>query len=344
MGVNMIELITDKMFELITSKGFESLSQLKQQYNNQTILYGIIKRFGEGEYFKNEFRNTLYCDNKDIVLQIPEATISPVLNVQEISDNLYESMTHLFIGKPEDVKKITEVLATEYLSKRELTIKLLELAIAEKNSTDQILQDIGKTRDIVEKVNEYNEKTEYRKQEILKRGLGRKMDSFISVAAGSYLQWVNKGNIVTKGNNVPETLQYMAQIKEMISTGFPKITEDFHKISVCVARTDKFPFECQEISSLDYIIYIRTILEQRADELLRLSNYLPDNFIYLLFELLDLFERNPLYNLNNKEIAKIIITAKPATGTNLRQSIVNELENLGQVILKFEPLFHAYLK
>lgn len=60
-GGNMIELITDKMFELITSKGFESLSQLKQQYNNQTILYGIIKRFGEGEYFKNEFRNILYC-------------------------------------------------------------------------------------------------------------------------------------------------------------------------------------------------------------------------------------------------------------------------------------------
>ena len=55
----MIEIITDKMFELITSKGFEALGQLKEQYTNQMILYGIVKRFGEGDYFKNEFKNTL---------------------------------------------------------------------------------------------------------------------------------------------------------------------------------------------------------------------------------------------------------------------------------------------
>ena len=68
----MIEDITDKMYEFITSKGAECIQNLKEQYNNQIILYGIIKRFGEGDYFNQEYRSMLYVDHKDIILQIPE--------------------------------------------------------------------------------------------------------------------------------------------------------------------------------------------------------------------------------------------------------------------------------
>lgn len=340
---DMIEKIADKMFELITSKGEESLKQLKEQYNNQTILYGIVKHFGESDYFKNEFRDILYFDRKDIILQIPEEKISPLLEIRKISDNLYEPFTHIFIGKIEDIRKITEVLTTEYLSKRNLTIKLLELAMAEKESTEHILQNIGETRAVVEKINNYNEIAEYRKQQVLKKGLGRKMDLFINSAASHYLTWVNKGKLTHRGDDTPVTLQYMEQIKGMIDEGFPQITEKFHKIPVRVPIIDKLPFETQEISSIDYAIYMRTILERKSDELLKISNFLPDDFMYILFELLDLFERNPLYNVKTREFAKIVINSKPVDEDDSKNKIREELIMFGRIILKFKPIYQIYL-
>lgn len=340
----MIEIIADKMFELITSKGFEALGQLKEQYTNQMILYGIVKRFGEGDYFKNEFKNTLYYDNKDLILQMPERKISPTLGVQEISANLYETFIHIFIGETEEVKRITEVLSTEYLSKRELTVKLLDLAVAEKKSTEHILQDIGKTRNIVEKINDYNERAEYKKKQLLRLGLGRKMDLFINAAAGHFITWVNKGVISLKGKAGPETLQYMDQIEELVNQGFPQVTEEFHKIPVKILRTDITPFMEYEMSSTDYAVYMRTVLEKRADELLKVSDYLTDDFVYALFELMDLFERNPLYNANARLLAKMFVNAKPAEGMDFRKSCVEELTRFGETILKFKPLYNAYLQ
>ena len=61
----MIEFLADKMYELITTKGIEAIEQLKSQYNNQVILYGIIKRFGEGDYFKQEYSCLTYIDRQD---------------------------------------------------------------------------------------------------------------------------------------------------------------------------------------------------------------------------------------------------------------------------------------
>ena len=339
----MIDKITDKMFEFITSKGFEALVQLKEQYNNQTILYGVVKRFGEGNYFKNEFGKVIFCDNREMILQIPEKEISPTLGVQSISDNIYESMISIFIGEEEEIKKITKIIAAEYLSKRQLTIKLLDLAMMEKESTEHILRNIGETREVVEKINYYNEKEEYRKKQILKNGLGRKMDSFISGAAGHYLTWIMKGNIILKGNNTPDTLQFMEQIAEMINLGFPQVTEKFYVIPVNVPRTDEIPFKIEEIHTIDYAIYMRTILEKKADDLFKISNYLPDNFIYVLFELLDFFERNPLYNPNPRNMAKVIISKQPANIEEYRANIVTELKCLGSIILKFKPMYNAYL-
>lgn len=340
----MIEIITDKMFDFVTSKSLEALNQLKAQYNNQLILYDIVKKFGESDFFKNEYHNILYNDRKDLILQIPDQQLSPTLTVQEISKNLYTPLLQIFISDSNEVKKITEIISTEYLSKRELTIKLLDLAIAEKEATEHILRDIGTTNHIVEKINSYNEKAEYRKKQILKKGLGRKMDLFIGSATRHYLTWIKKGDLTfVGGNSTPEIIQYMNQIKELIDSNFPQVTEDFHKIPVNILRTDKLPFKQQKIDSAIFAVYMRTILEKQVEDLLKLSNYLPDDFIYVLFEVLDIFEKSPIYNHNAIAFTKIFINATPADRNNMRENIVKELCDFGKVILKFEPLYHAYL-
>lgn len=338
----MIEYLADKMYEFITAKGGEFIEQLKERYNNQLILYGIIKRFGEGDYFRREYRNLAYIDQKDIILQISDEKLSPTLGVKEISNNIHEIISHTFIGDENHANKITEIIAAEYLSKRDLTFKLIDLAVLEKKSTDEILKEVNETKQTIEKINSVNEHKKYRKDQILKCGLGRKIDLFIHAAASHYLLWVKKGNLTHLGNGVPETIQYFEQIDELITNDFPDVTEDFYKIQMQVMILDKLPFEVKEADPIDYICYARTILEQKAEELLKLSDLLPDEFFYTMMELLDVFTRNPMYDLNSRTFMHIAVNATPSKGMDRRKSIVDELSTLGKVILKFKPMYKAW--
>ena len=330
----MIEDIADKMYEFITSKGAECIQNLKEQYNNQIILYGIIKRFGEGDYFNQEYRSMLYVDHKDIILQIPEDKLLPTLTSKEICENIHEVIGLSFIGDNNLIDNITEIITAEYLSKRGLTMKLIDLAVSEKKATDKIIKGMDGIRNTVERINIVNESKKYRKEQILKYGLGRKIDSFISTVVRDYLLWVKNGKLTFYGNNIPEVKQFFQQIDELIKNGFPDVTEDFYKIPI------------KEENALDYIINIRSDIERRADELIKFSDLLPDEFFYTMMELLDIFARNPMYNYDtaSRLFASVCIYATPSSDMNIRESIVNELEGFGKVILKFEPMYNAYLK
>ena len=50
------------------------------------------------------------------------------------------------------------------------------------------------------------------------------------------------------------------------------------------------------------------------------------------------------YDTASSLFASVCIYATPSSDMNIRESIVNELEGFGKVILKFEPMYNAYLK
>lgn len=338
----MIELLTDSMYEFITSKGVETVEQLKTQYNNQFILYGIIKKFGEGDYFKQEYRNLTYIERKDIILQISEDKLSPTLSAKEIGKNIHDIISHMFIGDEICIDKIEKIIATEYLSKRELTVKLIDLVIEEKKHTNRILGGIGEVKHVVEKINNINEYKKYRKQQILKSGLGRKIDQFISDVAKHYLFWVTKGNPTSKGDGIPVTIQYFNQIEELVKNNFINITKDFYKQPIKIQIIDRLPFEIREVKPIDYMIYVHTIMENKSQELLRMSEYLPDEFIFNMIEYLDLFERNPMYDFSSRGFAEMFINATPSNDADFREEIINELLAFGNIILKFKPMYKVY--
>lgn len=338
----MIEFLADKMYELITTKGIEAIEQLKSQYNNQVILYGIIKRFGEGDYFKQEYSCLTYIDRKDIVLSIPDDKISPTLGIEEISNNIHDTISYMFVGDNICISKIERVIATEYLSKRNLTVRLIELATKEKEYTNKILNEVNEVKYIVEKINNINEYKKYREQQILKSGLGRKIDQFISEAAKHYLFWVNKGNPTSKGDGIPVMIQYFNQIEELVKNNFVNITKDFMSQPIKIQIIDRLPFEIREIKPIDYMIYVHTIMENKSQELLRMSEYLPDEFIFNMIEYLDLFERNPMYDFSSRRFAEMFIDATPSNEIEFRKEIINELLAFGSIILKFKPMYKVY--
>lgn len=340
----MIEFLADKMYELITTKGIEVIEQLKSQYNNQVILYGIIKRFAEGDYFKQEYSNSLtYIDQKDIILSISDDKLLPTLGVEKISQNIHNIILHMFVGDDVCVNKIEKIIATEYLSKRELTVKLIDLVTEEKKHTNKILDEIGEVKHAVEKINSINEYKKYREQQVLKCGLGRKIDLFIGEAAKYYLYWVNKGNVKSKGNEIPVTIQYFNQIEELVKSNFISITKDFYKQPVKIQIIDRVPFEIREVKAIDYMIYVHRIMENKSQELLRMSEYLPDEFIFNMIEYLDLFERNPMYDVSSRRFAEMFINATPSNEADFKKEIINELLAFGNIILKFKPMYKVYL-
>lgn len=340
----MIEFIADKLYELITSKGVDFIEQLKAQYNNQVILYGIIKRFGEGDYFRQEYRNLTYIDRKDIVLQISEDKISPTLEVEEISRNIHDIILHTFIGDNGCIDKIEKIIVSEYLSKRKLTIELIDLAVMEKKNTDEIFEKVEEVKQVVEKINYVNECKKHRKDQILKCGLGRKIDLFISEATKHYLYWVNKGNVTSKGNEIPVTIQYFDQIEELIKNNFIDITEEFYKQPIKIQIIDRLPFEIKEVSPIDYMLYVRTLMEKKTEELLRMSDMLPDDFFCTMIEYMDLFVRNPMYYPDNRQFMQIVVNSKSAKGTDMRKAVVDELIKFGEIVLKFKPMYNLWIK
>lgn len=338
----MIEFLADKMYEIITTKGIEAIEQLKSQYNNQVILYGIIKRFGEGDYFRQEYNSLTYIDQKDIILSIPDDKLLPTLGVEEIGNNIHDILSHLFVGDDACIDKIGRIIATEYLSKRELTVKLIDLATKEKEYTNKILNEVNEVKHVVERINDINEYKKYRGQQILKSGLGRKIDQFISEVAKHYLFWVNKGNPTSKGDGIPVTIQYFNQIEELVKNNFINITKDFYKQPIKIQIIDRLPFEIREVKPIDYMIYVHTIMENKSQELLRMSEYLPDEFIFNMIEYLDLFERNPMYDFSSRGFAEMFINATPSNEADFRKEIINELLAFGNIILKFKTLYKAY--
>lgn len=339
-----VDYIVDKTFELIMEKGIDFFKQYKQQSNNMDILYNVTKRFANSDYFKCEYGGIIYIDEKEILMQIDPEKISPILKPEEIVQNIRDVFSHIFIGDENVIEQITKILVLEYLSKRELTLKLLDLAILEKNNTETILNNIEEAKYTINRINEFNEEKQYRKERVIKIGLGRKMDSFISQSVGLYLQWINKGNVTHVGNEIPITIQYFGQIEEMLKEGFPKVDENFYKMSVRVTQTNGVPFVIRDVSSIDFVIYMHTQLETKADDLLKLSNFLPDEFLFIMLELLDFFSRNPMYDPASRGFSEIFINGRPAAGTKKRDMIVSELEQLGKIISKFRPLYNLWLE
>lgn len=339
----MIEYITDKMYEFITAKGSESIEQLKEQYNNQFILYGIIKRFGKGDYFKQEYRNLTYIEQKDMILQLSADKLLPTLSVKEICKNIHDVFLHIFIGDG-DIGEIEKIIVTEYLSKRKLTIRLIDLAIIEKESTDKIYEQVDEVKRVVEKINYVNEHKGHRKNQILKYGLGRKIDLFISEAVKHYLCWVNKGNVTHLGNEIPVIIQYFQQIRDLIDCDFPNISEEFYMQPIEILVTNQIPVMTKEVSPIDYMLYVRTNMEIKSEGLLRMSDYLPDEFIYTMMEYIDMFAKNSMYDSASRTFMNMSINARPSIGTDRRKEIIHEVRAFGNIILKFESMYNAYLK
>ena len=60
--------------------------------------------------------------------------------------------------------------------------------------------------------------------------------------------------------------------------------------------TNQIPVMTKEVSPIDYMLYVRTNMEIKSVGLLRMSDYLPDEFIYTMMEYIDMFTKNPMYN------------------------------------------------
>ena len=152
-----VDYIVDKIFELIMEKGIDFFKQYKQQSNNMDILYNVTKRFANSDYFKCEYGSIVFIDEKEILMQIDPEKISPILKPEETVQNIRDVFAHIFIGDENVIEQIIKILVLEYLSKRELTLKLLDLAILEKNNTETILNNIEEAKHTINRINEFNE-------------------------------------------------------------------------------------------------------------------------------------------------------------------------------------------
>lgn len=108
--------------------------------------------------------------------------------------------------------------------------------------------------------------------------------------------------------------------------------------------TNQIPVMTKEVSPIDYMLYVRTNMEIKSEGLLRMSDYLPDEFIYTMMEYIDMFAKNSMYDSASRTFMNMSINARPSIGTDRRKEIIHEVRAFGNIILKFESMYNAYLK
>lgn len=63
-GIKVFEFILNEAFSYMASLGVEKINEIEKQYNNQRILLMTISQFAESDFFKNEYKNVTYKENK----------------------------------------------------------------------------------------------------------------------------------------------------------------------------------------------------------------------------------------------------------------------------------------
>lgn len=338
----MFEFFINELFSFMTSLGVEKINELEKQYNNQKMLLLTTSQFAESDFFKNEYQNVKYIENKGEILSISPELISPVLGLDEIVDNISPVLEVLFICSDRvEQKRLFNNVVSQYLAKSKLTVTLLELSKQQRQDTEYISNKIDALKSEITIVSESVKKQDALKRRVIDSGLGSKINSFIYQAANFYILIVTKKSpTYNLGTEKEIIFHYMNTIQHLIDMDLPEIDEKFYVKPIETFTIDtKEAFETHSIKLDVYktlFLYRKKLLEIE-DDLLKYKNLIPEDFFIAMMELINFIDNDPTFTLHASGISELIKNSKPANGFDRVRAIKDEYKQLGNLILALRP-------
>lgn len=336
----MFENLLNEAFSYMVSLGVEKITEIEKQYNNQNLLLLTICQFTESVFFKNEYKNVEYMKNEDAILSIVPESISPILGLDEIVDNISPVLETVFICFDcVEQERLFNIIVSQYLAKRNLTVTLLELSKQQRQDTEYISNKIDALKSDITIVSESVSNQETMKRRMIDSGLGSKINSFILKAAKGYIHIATKKMPQYKGDATDKNIisQYMDMIEKLIDSDFPDIDDEFYKKPMPLLRTDISGFKNVELDVYEVLSIYKSELSQVQDDLLKYSNYISNDFLLIMTKLMGVIDNDVNFVMHSLGIGQLIKYSKPANGFDMARTTKDEYKQLGNFILALKP-------
>ena len=206
----MIDFLIENLFSMIAEMSVERIKELRSQYTNQRILFMTAKQFFDADEFKREFQHVMTALNEDAVLAIPSEELEASKSIDEIKESITPVFENMIVTDDVSIKqRIIGIIATQYQSKRNLSISLFDVIEEQRKDTEAIIDKITdvdkKTLFIADSIN----KREALRTIAFQNGIQRKINRLISYAAQSYIMIVTKKPAQLIGNNTEFCTSYV---------------------------------------------------------------------------------------------------------------------------------------
>lgn len=282
----LIDKATDCLLDLLADTSKEEINDLLDKNRQQKILFKVISNFANSVYFKSEYKNVLFQENKDIVFSIPSENISPAATVEQITNALSKVVEQCFLTEDKNVlPTIAHHIAILYLQRAKLTVQLFDVVKVQHEGFNEITDDVHELKNIILSNHRYELQLRQEKENLLKKELNNEVTSVICEMLNYYLYFVLKKAPVFSGKEMDNLgIAMTRKINDITNHITDFVKDDFCKTPVCVTKVNGLESQTEEINYFIYSeCYFRNLILKNTDELLKYNDIIDiESYVLIL--------------------------------------------------------------
>ncbi len=282
----LIDKAIDCLLDLLADTSKEEINDLLDKNRQPKILFKVIRNFANSVYFKSEYKNVLYQENKDFVFSIPSENISAAATVEQITKALSKIIEQCFLTEDKNIlNTIACHIAILYLQRAKLTIQLFDVVKVQHEGFNEITDDVRELKNIILSNYRYELQLRQEKESLLKKELNNEVTSVICEMLKHYLYFILKKAPVFSGKEMDNLgIAMTRKINDITNHITDFVKNDFCQTPVCVTKVNGLESKTEEINYLIYSeCYFRNLILKNTDKLLKYNDIIDiESYVIIL--------------------------------------------------------------
>lgn len=335
----VIDKIVDDLLDVIANTSKEEIKHVLEKNKLQKILYKTIIAFTKSMYFKREYKNIIYNDNKDVIFSIPDDKIHASKTPKQLAENILYIIQDCFPSDDiESQNKISYDIAFMYLQRAKVTIDLYDIIHMQQNGFNQMTDDLSEIKNIILSNHKYELDLRQEKETLLRKELQNEVVGFIGEIMRRYILFVTKEPAKLSKEEMDNFEKgLISKIKSTIKEIDKYITEDFCIKPVEVLIVNGLQSEKKYIN---YFVFseccFRNYVLDRTKKLLDYKDIMDLETYVVILRLRNKFQSNLFIPLIEMGQTKILMVNNIKIDESFFKREISEIGNL--IILLYRQL------
>ena len=334
----MIEFILENLYSIIANYPLDRLKELYNQYNNQRILLLTTEQFVKAPQFKKEFCDIDININKLDILSVDNEAIEPSKTVDEIFEALNPVLDSMIITDDVHTKEvIIRSIASQYLTKRQLTISLFDLLESQRRNTDDILRRLDEVDRKALLITDSIEQKNALRLKAIRNGIGWKMELMVKNLTSGLIHIVTQKGPQFTREEEEKYGKYLFRelLSREVENKFPGIEYDFAHQKVEVMIPNPNGGICpiyEQYGVFEYMNFVKIQAHSNMDDIMKYSTLIPDDFLVSLIALLHALDKSLLFSAIQMGADKMLMFSKLTDPEGTIESFKQEFKMISQQI------------